>query len=144
MDRQWWSMMFNEGFMMIYVFSHSVGLHITMGGFKQGEMGKRAKHIRWMAINWAVTTSDQKPGRLVEKRVLYLFKLHYPMAIAHFHGLSFIQYGNRYRHLSSVQPPCWWIIWRYTLMLYNILETITIKRHSGRDPYEKGSVATSS
>ena len=54
-------------------------------GFKQGEMGKRAKHIRWMAINWAVTTGDQKPGRLVEKRVLYLFKLHYPMAIAHFH-----------------------------------------------------------
>ena len=87
MDRQWWSMMFNEGFMMIYVLSHSVGMHITMGSGgssrERWEKG-RSTSAEWPLIEqWPLVTKN-----LVDwwkKRVLYLFKLHYPMAIAHFH-----------------------------------------------------------
>jgi hypothetical protein len=62
MDRQWWSMMFNEGFMMIYVLSHSVGMHITMGSGgssrERWEKG-RSTSAEWPLIEqWPLVTKN--------------------------------------------------------------------------------------
>ena len=62
MDRQWWSMMFNERFMMIYVFSHSVGMHITMGSGgssrERWEKG-RSTSAEWPLIEqWPIVTKN--------------------------------------------------------------------------------------